>query len=586
MLSIIIISLIILSTLILGLLVFLNNPRDRVNQLFLIMIFWIVVWQLSNFLQNEQTAVEFSNILLRLDFMSAILVGYSWIAFCLRFPKPGPRSLRFLKTIILLLGVVFAALSFTDLIINDIHFQDGAIRFQEGVLWIFYILTLVSFFTWAFCNLLFKLIKLRGIERVQTLYVLIGSLISSLIAIVVNILFSNVVTIDQSRIGIYGIIFFILFTAYAIIKHQLLNIKVIAVELFAVLLVIITFLEIFTAASTSEIFARVIIFIVTLVFSILLIRSVLKEIKRREEIEELAAELAQANKRYEKINKKLQKANVELKHLDDAKSEFISIASHQLRTPLTAIKGYGSMLLEGDFGELANEKQQKAIKIMAISSDRLTNLVENLLNISRIESGRMKFDFKPGDLNKLARDVHDSLKKNAEDRGLYLKFKEPEEALPPVEMDDEKIRQVVINFIDNAIKYTKKGGITVSVFKKGDHLECCVADTGMGVSQEEQSKLFKKFARGKDAFLINTEGNGLGLYVANMMVEAHKGHIWIESEGEDKGSKFCFSLPLADSETGNKLVEESKKEEERRVREKGEKGKLQVKSKEQESKKT
>jgi len=113
----------------------------------------------------------------------------------------------------------------------------------------------------------------------------------------------------------------------------------------------------------------------------------------------------------------------------------------------------------------------------------------------------------------------------------------------------------------NGDKYTKDGGVTVSFEQKSDNLICRVADTGMGVSKEDQAHLFKKFSRGKDAFLINTEGTGLGLYVANMMIEAHQGKVWIESEGvEGKGSKFCFSLPLADSVTGKKLIEESKEE--------------------------
>lgn len=267
----------------------------------------------------------------------------------------------------------------------------------------------------------------------------------------------------------------------------------------------------------------------------------------------------------ERINKQLQKANVQLKRLDETKSEFISIASHQLRTPLTAIKGYGSMLLDGDFGNIESAKQRDAIQKMFISGNRLISLVENLLNISRIESGRIKFSFEPKQLVDLAREVYENLKKNAEDKKLYLRFIEPKQPLPLVIMDDEKIRQVAINFIDNAIKYTKDGGVTVSFGQRNGMVECCVQDTGMGVTPEEQARLFKKFSRGKDANLVNTEGTGLGLYVANIMIEAHKGKIWIESEGvEGRGSKFCFALPLADSATAKALVEENRRLEQTR----------------------
>jgi len=302
-------------------------------------------------------------------------------------------------------------------------------------------------------------------------------------------------------------------------------------------------IQIFDSASTEEVLIRGAIFIFTFLFAILLIRSVLKEVKRREEMEVLATQLAESNKKRERMNKQLKKVNVQLKHLDEAKSEFISIASHQLRTPLTAIKGYGSMLLEGDFGDVEEEKQREAINTIVVSSQRLTNLVENLLSISRIESGRLKFDFKDLQLTEVVEEIVNNLQKNAKEKNLYLKIEKSAKELPLVNMDDEKIRQIVINFIDNAIKYTKEGGITVSLKKGKDSVTCCVQDTGIGVSSEEQAQLFKKFSRGKDAFLINTEGNGLGLYVANMMIKEHKGKIWIESDGVGKGSRFCFSLP-------------------------------------------
>lgn len=140
-------------------------------------------------------------------------------------------------------------------------------------------------------------------------------------------------------------------------------------------------------------------------------------------------------------------------------------------------------------------------------------------------------------------EVFDNFHQATEDKKLYLKYNKPAN-LPPVYADDEKIRQVVINFIDNAIKYTGAGGVTVDVYKKGGNIICCVRDTGMGVAKADQSRLFKKFSRGEDAFLINTEGSGLGLYVAQMMVTAQKGKIWVESDGEGKGSSFCFSLPV------------------------------------------
>lgn len=258
----------------------------------------------------------------------------------------------------------------------------------------------------------------------------------------------------------------------------------------------------------------------------------------------------------EEKTKKLKGAYEELKVLDKAKSDFISIASHQLRTPLTAIKGYISMILEGDFGKLT-KKEVDSLKKVFVSNERLIRLVENLLNISRIESGRLQFNFAEVQLENMIDSVVGELAFHAKEKGLKLIYKKDEKTPPPVKIDEEKIRQVVMNLIDNAIKYSQKGSILVSLKyvenrqetpsdakeRQNNYIEFCVADSGMGISKDDLPRLFQKFTRGSGTSLVHTEGTGLGLYVARMMIEAHNGKIWAESEGEGKGSKFCFKLP-------------------------------------------
>jgi signal transduction histidine kinase len=244
-----------------------------------------------------------------------------------------------------------------------------------------------------------------------------------------------------------------------------------------------------------------------------------------------------------KATRDLRKANIQLKKLDAAKSEFISIASHQLRTPLTVIKGYISMMLEGNFGALTQAETESLEKVF-LSNERLIQLVENLLNISRIESGRLQFDFKQVDLNKMIESVMEELAGNAKKKNLILQYKAPAKPILRIKLDEEKIRQVMMNLIDNAIKYTKQGSITVKLEQLKNSVKFCVADSGMGIRPEDKVNLFKKFSRGTGTSLIHTEGTGLGLYVAHMMIEAHHGKIWAESDGEGKGSKFCFELPL------------------------------------------
>lgn len=244
----------------------------------------------------------------------------------------------------------------------------------------------------------------------------------------------------------------------------------------------------------------------------------------------------------ERATHELRDANQKLMRLDQAKSEFISIASHQLRTPLTVIKGYISMVMEGNFGAVPPAIGDPLDKVYE-SNERLIQLVENLLNISRIESGRLHFTFEERPLNDLVISVVEELRSVADKKGLKLELKIPGTPLPAVRFDEEKLRQVVINLIDNAIKYSKAGVIRVELRKDYDEVIFSVSDSGIGIDQAEVGNLFKKFSRGNGTPLINPGGSGLGLYVAKIMVEAQKGRIWVESPGLGKGSTFCFALP-------------------------------------------
>jgi len=241
--------------------------------------------------------------------------------------------------------------------------------------------------------------------------------------------------------------------------------------------------------------------------------------------------------------KELKEANIRLQMLDKAKSEFISIASHQLRTPLTAIKGLVSMALESFWGPL-NQSQKKYLGQVYQSGERLLKLIEDLLSISRIEAGKMEFIFQPVDLEKITQDVVQELLPQAKQKGLYLRLIKSKERLGRVKADSLKIRQVIQNLIDNALKYTIRGGASVRLKQEAGQIIFSVADTGLGIPADLKPVLFEKFHRGKGAITRHTEGTGLGLYLAAKLIEAHQGKIWVESEGEGKGSTFYFSLPV------------------------------------------
>jgi signal transduction histidine kinase/small basic protein len=247
-------------------------------------------------------------------------------------------------------------------------------------------------------------------------------------------------------------------------------------------------------------------------------------------------------KEVEKRTEELRKAYEELKKLDIAKSEFISIASHQLRTPLSAIKGYLSMILEGSYGELP-EKVKRPMENVYQSNERLIKLVNDILSVSKIEAGEMEMNWKREDLREIIKEVISELSIKAKERNLYLKFEEPKE-FPKVVLDREKIRQVILNLVDNAIRYTQEGGVTVKLQMANNRVQIVVSDTGEGLTKKEKEKIFERFSRGSAGTKFWTEGAGLGLYIARKFVEMHKGKIWAESEGRGKGSTFYVELPI------------------------------------------
>ena len=230
------------------------------------------------------------------------------------------------------------------------------------------------------------------------------------------------------------------------------------------------------------------------------------------------------------------------KKIDQAKSEFISLASHQLRTPLTAMKWFTEMLLAGDAGVLS-PKQLEFIKNVDLSNERMIALVNSLLNISRIESGRLIIDPKLTDLHSLTNTVVDELKEKLLEKKLVLNIKVGEE-LPLINIDPEMIAQVLVNLLTNAIKYTPIGGqIEVYIYKDKDHLVTKVTDNGVGIPITEQPKIFERFFRASNAVQSETDGTGLGLYMAKAIIESSNGIIGFDSK-IGKGTVFWFSLPI------------------------------------------
>lgn len=259
---------------------------------------------------------------------------------------------------------------------------------------------------------------------------------------------------------------------------------------------------------------------------------------RFEEIERFNETLQQ---RVEDATVQLRRANKRLKELNESKDDFIGMASHQLRTPLTSIKGYVSLVMDGDVGKV-NDQQRQLLRQAFVSSQRMVFLIADLLNVSRLRTGKFIIERSPTDLSKLITDELAQLEEAATIRDIELAYYPPAK-FPLLPLDETKTRQVIMNFIDNAIYYTPRGGhIKVELKELPKSVELRVVDDGIGVPKSEWHNLFTKFYRAKNAQRARPDGTGLGLFMAKKVIVAQGGAI-IFSSKEGEGSTFGFSFP-------------------------------------------
>lgn len=258
-----------------------------------------------------------------------------------------------------------------------------------------------------------------------------------------------------------------------------------------------------------------------------------------QEVKDLNANLEQ---RIESATRELRASNAQLQKLDEAKDEFISMASHQLRTPLTSIKGYVSMLMDGDVGVVTKE-QKHLLQEAFVSSERMVRLIGDFLNVSRLQTGKFIIDKHPIDLAKVIQQEVEGLEPNAIARGMKFVYRKPK-GIPLLDLDENKIQQVIMNFSDNAIYYSKENStIKLNLAVVGDYIEFTVKDSGIGVPIAEQAQLFNKFFRATNARKQRPDGTGVGLFLAKKVIDAHGGKIIFTSK-EGQGSTFGFRLPI------------------------------------------
>lgn len=506
----------------LAFIVYSNNPKGKTNKIFALMTLFMLLWVNFAFFARlfSYNTVLAKNFLRIAWFVTPLF--YTTLYFLVI--NLIEKKYRVLNIFVLFVGIFLAVLTgFTDLVVSGTKVVDGILRIIYGPAMMPFLIA-GTFLTLAILYPLFKnYLKARVDIKNKLEYFIAGSIFFYTANIIFNIILPMFYDIARFYfIGDYSTIFLLGFTAFAIIKQELFGIKVVLTQFLVGIIAIVLLTQAITSENLLDFAWKFIIFIVFVYFGFLLIKSVINEIKRRAELQKL----------YEEVDK-----------LSKTKSEFISIASHQLRTPLTAVKGYISMIIEGSYGK-PGKKLVKPLENVYESNERLIRLVNDLLNLSRLESGKIKLAPQIMSLEEMVISIVNELKINAENKGLYIKLLEPIEPLPQITADPDKLRQVVLNVVDNAIKYTKTGGITVEVNKIGSSEQVRVSDTGAGMDQNEINSLFQMFTRATAGTQLHTEGAGIGLYVARQFIEMHGGKIWAESKGTGQGSTFIIELPI------------------------------------------
>lgn len=506
-----------------------RGKKDYSSIVFAVFMLFVGMWAFGVSYFYLADNVRTAELYAKFYYISAAAIPTFFLLFSFSFPKKS----SILRNIEIISGFILVGLSaciafYPHFIIQTISLGDPKSVVLDKASYTIYFVYFILILATAYIRLIYAYKKESDPEvKVQSKILILGTIFPYIGGMIFNLILP-IFTYAHVWIGpLFGMVV-VLVVLYAVYKHKLFDTKVLTAELFTFALWIFILIRVLIAENAKEQMINIGLLSLTVPIGFFLIRSVKKEVETREKLQRLATDL--------------ESANSHLQELDQQKSEFVSLASHQLRGPLTAVKGYTSMLKDGDFGDLNPEAKDAVEKIFKSTSDLIV-VVEDYLNVSRIEQGRMQYDFSTFDIRDLTATVVTELRPTIEHAKLSIDYDYDMQGEYRVNADQGKIKQVIGNLIDNAVKYTPQGGLHVWLTHSApDKILISISDTGVGIHPDVLPRLFEKFTRAPDASKTNIMGTGLGLFVARKMIEAHHGRIWAESAGVGKGSTFFIEL--------------------------------------------
>lgn len=342
-----------------------------------------------------------------------------------------------------------------------------------------------------------------------------------------TILIPIVITGNASLVpfGSLYILLFLFIVTICVVRYELFSFRLVAVEVMVFALNLFLLFVALTAESQSAFHTNLAVLIFSILVSILFVRMARNEARLENEHTRFAA---------------LEDANQKLRALDLQKSEFLALAAHHLRTPLSVVSGYIDLLKQNAYGKITKETRS-VLENMEQNNTQLVHLVDEFLDISSIEQRKINYKMEEFDLNKEIVSAIKELQLKADQKDIQIVWRAGDEVM--VVGDAPKIKHAFYNILDNAIKYSKSGKIFISIEEEDGGNSVHVVDSGPGFSPDDKTSLFEKFYRGKNIEKDDVTGTGLGLYVCKKYIEAHKGKVWAESAGIGKGAEFGFWIP-------------------------------------------
>jgi signal transduction histidine kinase len=515
----------------LGVVVFVKNSGSWTSRLFFILSLLIDIYIVVNYLSLHPPypTPESQLFWIRVVMFICSLIGPAVFLLAYNFPGDIFKIKKKLLLPIIALMIFSASFSLGNLVFKSIEYPAGKPLPVPGIGIPVFFLDFVGLFILSFIVLIFKYRKSLGKEKIQNFYFLLG-VIATFSFMAVSTVISVVILKTSAGVflGPISAVILMLFKAYAIFKYGLFDIKIIATEALVSFLTIILIFEGFLSDTIVGMMFKFFFAGLIALLGIYLVKSVRKEIEQKDEMAQLA--------------ESLERANIQLQELDKQKTEFLSIASHQLRTPLSILKGYIELIIDGAYGKI-DKKTVKVLQDMDLNNEHLIKLVDEFLNISRIEQGRAKYNFSLVDVVSITENIVKDFKIKAKEKKIKITWDKPKN-IPQVDCDQEKIHHVVFNFVDNALKYSEEGEIKVLLTLEEKGISVRVQDNGIGFNKTDEVNFYQKFYRGDNVKGSNVTGTGLGLFVCRKFIEAHNGRVWARSPGLGKGSEFGFWIPL------------------------------------------